>query len=75
MIFIQISASYENSTFTLVVLKVNEEKGIEFLATLLKLLKPKGRLVSSSQNAEKILENLKLAGFVNSTVKGNGKII
>lgn len=72
--FIIISASYENSTFTLIVLKISEDKDIQFLATLLKLLKPKGRLVSSTQNSQKVLENLKLAGFVNSSVNGNGEI-
>lgn len=66
-------ASHQNASFTLVVLRLNEPKDIQFYATLLKLLKPKGRLVHPGKQADTVLENLKLAGFVNANVAGNGK--
>lgn len=64
-----ISASYEHSSFTLILLKINEKDDIQLLAKLLKYLKPKGRIALTSQKAS---ENLKLAGFVNIAVKENG---
>lgn len=66
-------ASYEKASFTLIVLRVSDQKDIEFYAKLLKLLKPKGRLVHPNQNTDSVLENLKLAGFINASANGNGE--
>lgn len=55
------------------VLRLSEPKDIQFYAALLKLLKPKGRIVHPGQQAETVLENLKLAGFVNAAAAGNGE--
>lgn len=60
--------------FTLIIVKSSENLDIPFLASLLKSLKPSGRLVISPKNADQVSENLKLAGFVNIDTKGNGKI-
>lgn len=70
--FFNHSASYENSSFTLILLKISQNKDAQFLANLLKLLTPKGRIVATSQNPVEFSENLKLAGFVNIIAKDNG---
>lgn len=55
---------------------MKESLNIPLLASLLKLLKPSGRLAITSQeevfDTEEVFESLKLAGFVNITTKENG---
>lgn len=67
------AAAYPNSSFNLVILKTKTESGIEFLASLLKLLKPQGRIVVAASNVDSAVENLKLAGFVKTTVNNGGE--
>lgn len=69
------TASYENSSFTLMLLKMSQSKDAQFLANLLKLLTPKGRIVATSQNPVEFSENLKLAGFVNIIAKDKGTLL
>ncbi|XP_055305669.1 anamorsin homolog isoform X2 [Sitodiplosis mosellana] len=67
-------AAYSDSTFTLIILKTNGDNlDIPLFASILKLLKPSGRLAVSSQNSDQVRETLKLAGFVN--ISANGKDI
>lgn len=70
----QITASYANSSFNLIISKTALEHGIEFLASLLKLLKPQGHIAITTSDTEQIVENLKLAGFVKTVVQ-NGEIV
>lgn len=69
-----ITASYANSSFNLIISKTALEHGIEFLASLLKLLKPQGRIAITSSDTNQIIENLKLAGFVKTSVQ-SGAIV
>lgn len=66
-------ASYEDSTFTFIIVKTNNGLDIPFFASILKLLKPSGRILVPSKDDNQILENLKLAGFINIDPKENGK--
>lgn len=67
-------ASYADSTFTYIIVKSSEESDVPFFASLLKLLKPSGRLLVSPKNPHQISETLKLAGFLNISTKQNGNI-
>lgn len=71
------AASYNQSTFDLIISKTKEIGTNEHLVALLKYLKPKGRLVFSTTNesqiSESITETLKLNGFVNINVTNNGE--
>lgn len=71
--FVSLSASYENSTFSFIIVKTNDGLDIPFFASILKLLKPSGRILVPSKDATQMLENLKLAGFINTVTKENGK--
>lgn len=70
-----IPASYANSSFNLIISKSASENSIEYLASLLKLLKPQGRIAITTTNADQIVENLKLAGFVKTNVVNGGKFV
>lgn len=50
--------------FTFIIVETNSGLDIPFLDTLLKLLKPSGRLVVPSKYATERAENLKLVGFI-----------
>lgn len=65
---------FDGASFTLIILKSSESLEIPVLATLLKFLKPSGRIVVSPQSNDQLLENLKLTGFVNVAIEGNGNI-
>lgn len=67
-----ISASYANSSFNLIISKTFRENSIEFLASLLKLLKPQGRIVITTTDTHQLVENLKLAGFVKTHIQNGG---
>lgn len=69
----EIAASYANSSFNLIISKTGRENSIEFLASLLKLLKPQGRIVITTTDTNQHVENLKLAGFVKTNVQNGGK--
>lgn len=59
----------------MLILNSTDHQDIHFLSSLLKILKPSGRIIIAlSKEFEKISENLKLAGYVNISVKENGNI-
>lgn len=58
----------------MIISKTALEHGIEFLASLLKLLKPQGRIAITTTDTDQIVENLKLAGFVRTAVQ-NGEVV
>lgn len=68
-----ISASFNDASFTIIIIKSSVCLGIPLFAFLLKLLKPSGRIVvpTNQSNLHQIFENLKLAGFVNATAREN----
>lgn len=72
--FHSFAASYGDSTFTFIIVKTNDGLDIPFFASLLKLLKPSGRILVPAKDANQLLENLKLAGFINTDTKENGKV-
>lgn len=66
-IYAYFAAPYDDSTFTLIIIKSSEDLDIQLFASLLKLLKTNGRIAIPSEHSEEILERLKLAGFINVT--------
>lgn len=69
----KIISAPNKESFTLLILQSNKLLDIIFFSLLLKTLKPSGRLIVISKNFEVISDILKLAGFVNISVKGIGK--
>lgn len=59
----------------MIISRTQHENSIEFLAPLLKLLKPQGKLVLTTVKVDETKENLKLAGFVKTDVQNNGNKI
>lgn len=68
----ELTASYAKSSFNLIISKTKREHTIEFLASLLKLLEPQGRIAIATRDTNQIVENLKLAGFVKTDVRDGG---
>lgn len=67
-------ASYPESKFNLIIIRSVEDLDIPLFASLLKLLRPSGRIVVPSKNPDQILESLKFAGFIDIGAQGTGII-
>lgn len=74
IIFVCITASFDGASFTLIIVRSSERLEIPLLASLLKFLEQSGRIVipANQSISQQILEDFKLAGFVNATARENG---